>query len=218
MTLQSRLSKATQSLSPLQRAVLVVQAAREGRELGPELRRIDDGVQRRAFNRYMGLLWVANYHLGAIVAITAYRVEVAEQDAHYYKLLNEAATLIEEHEGLMPAKAVRNWRRKEITTAPEMLRGMALERKADATTIIQLLWRETLGVEAVWSELAEDFGGEDIIMPDLRERHANAQERLRAIAKTVGLKRLPSEPGDELTRSFREAVSDSFHHLGYSEA
>ena len=81
MTMQSRLQRATQSLTPLQRAVLVVQATREGREPDPELRRIDDEVQRRAFNRYMALLWVANYHLGAIASITAYRVEVAEQDA-----------------------------------------------------------------------------------------------------------------------------------------
>ena len=217
MSVQTRLQRVTQSLTPLQRAVLVLQATREGREPDPELKRIDDQVQRRAFNRYMALLWVANHHLGALSAITAFRVEVAEQAAFYFELFNEAADLIDEHDGLAPTKPARNWRRKALITAPELLRGLALERKDEVVAQVELLWKETLGVEAVWAELAEDFAGEDLIMPDLRQRQEETQERLRVLAKRVGLRRLPSEPGDELTRSFHEAATESFHHLGYSE-
>ena len=218
MTMQSRLLRITRQLSPLHRALLVLQAVREGREPDREVMRIDDAVQRRAFNRYMGLLWVANHHLGAIAAITAHRVEVAEQAAHYFELFNEVAGLIDEHEGLEPTKPDRNWRKRDVISAPEFLRGLALERKDEAVAQVELLWKETLGIEAVWTELAEDFAGEDIILPDLRGRHAETRDRLRVVAKQLGLRRLPTEPGDEITRSLHEAVAESFHHLGYSEA
>jgi hypothetical protein len=217
MSLGTRLQRATQSLSPLQRAVLVLQATREGREPDPELRRIDDEVQRRAFNRYMGLLWVANHHLGAIASITAYRVELAEQAAHYTEVFNQAAALIEEHNSLKPTRAVRDWRRKELTTAPELLRGLALERKDEALAQIEHLWKETLALESMWTELAEDFAGEDILLPEHRERHAESQERLRAAARTIGLRNLPASPDDEMLRACHETVAESFRHLGYSE-
>jgi hypothetical protein len=47
MTMQTRLHKVTQSLSPLQRIALILRAQREGREPDPELYRDDDPQQRK---------------------------------------------------------------------------------------------------------------------------------------------------------------------------
>ena len=215
MSITTRLSRATQTLSPLQRATLVLHSLREGREPDPELRRIDDELQRRAFNRYMALLWVANHHLGAVAAITAYRVELAEQAAHYFELFNEIAALIEEHHGLQPTRASRTWRTRELTTAPEVLRGLALERRDEAVQQVVHLWKETLALEAMWDELAEDFAGEDIVLPEFRERHLDTQERPRAAAKPVGLRHLPSEPEEAMLQAFETALTEAFKHLSY---
>jgi hypothetical protein len=216
MTMQSRLQKITQNLSPLQRAILVLQAMREGREPDPELRRIDDEIQRLAFNRYIALLWIANHQIGAVASITNHRVELAEQAVQYWDLFNQAAGLIEEHEGLKSSKPSRNWRTKAVITAPEFLRGLALERRDEAVETIELLWMETLALDAVWADLSQEFGGEDILLPDCRDRHEESRERLTALARKVGLRRLPAEPSEEVTRAYRAAVEDSFQQLGYT--
>ena len=217
MTMQSRLQRATHALSPLQRAVFVLQVLHDGREPDPELRRIDDPVQRRAFNRYMALLWVANHHLGSIAAITSHRVELAENAAHYWQLFNEVAGLMEEEHGLKPSKPFRNWRARPVVTVPGFLRSLALEARDDAVRTIEHLWKEALALESVWAELALEFDGEDIVLPENRERQDETRERLRVAAKTVGLRRLPAEPEDDMIQACHEAVSESFRHLGYAE-
>ena len=79
-TLNSRLQKVTQALSPLQRAMLVVRAQRDGRECDPELLRFDDPQQRRAFDRYMGLGFVINRELGNAGLVLHERVAIGKAD------------------------------------------------------------------------------------------------------------------------------------------
>ena len=216
MTLQSRLQRATRSLSPLQRAILVLQAAREGKDPDSELQSIDDEVQRRAFKRYMALLWVANHHLGAVASIISYRVELVEQAANDYAMFNEVAGLVEKHEGLAPSKPTRNWRSKDVVTVPEFLRGLALERRDQAVETAEHLWRETLALEAVCAELAEEFAGEDVLLSDSHQRDAETRRRLKETARKVGLRKLPTDPGEEFLRVYRNAVQEAFEHLGYA--
>jgi hypothetical protein len=216
MTMQSRLQRVTQHISPLQRATLVLQAKKEGREPDPDLRQIDDEVQRRAFNRYMALLWVANHYLGAIASIISYRVELAEQAAQDHELFNEVAGLVEEREGLAPSKPSRNWRSKDLVTVPEFLRGVALERRDKAAETVEHLWQETLALETVCAELAEEFGGEDILLPEFRQRDAETKQRLKDSARKVGLRKLPAEPGEEYLQVYHHAVQESFEQLGYA--
>jgi len=66
MTMQSRLQRVTQCLSPLQRICLILQAQRDGREPDPELGKVADPQQNKAFNRYVALLYVINRELGAL--------------------------------------------------------------------------------------------------------------------------------------------------------
>ena len=217
MSITARLQKATQSLTPHQRAVLVLQATREGRDPDRDLWRFEDETQRRAFNRYMALFWVANQHLGSIAGITAYRVELAENAAHYFELFNEVAGLFEEEQGLKPTRGTRNWRTKDVVTVPEFLRSLALEARDNAVQQVEHLWKETLALEAVTSDLAEEFAGEDILVPEQRQRIVETQARLKEAAKKVGLRKLPNEAGDEVIQVYRSAVEDSFRQLGYVE-
>jgi hypothetical protein len=189
---------------------------REGREPEQDLLRIDDEVQRRAFNRYMGLLWVANQHLGAIAGITAHRIALAENAAHYWELFNEAAGLVEEQNGLEKTKGSRNWRSKEVVSVPEFLRSLALQARDEAVANVTHLWKEILALEAVTAELAEVFAGEDILLPEQQERVDVTREGLQEVAKKIGLRRLPAEPDDETMAVYRSAVEDSFRQLGYA--
>ena len=216
MSITARLRRASQSLTPHQRAVLVLQAMREGREPEQDLLRIDDEVQRRAFNRYMGLLWVANQHLGAIAGITAHRVELAENAAHYLELFNEAAGLIEEDNCMEQTKGNRNWRSKKVVSVPEFLRSLAIQARDDAVANVTHLWKEMLALEAVTADLAAEFAGEDILLSEQQQRLEETRERLREVAKKIGLRKLPVAPDDGTMLVYRAAVEDSFRQLGYA--
>jgi hypothetical protein len=218
MSLTTRLERATQSLTPLQRAVLVLQALRDGREVGSDITDSKDEQQRRAFNRYMALLWVANHQLGANAAIIAFRVELAQKEHWRVQVLNQAAGLLDEDEGRPPSKAQRNWRkRKGPIEVPVFLRSLALECDDDCAELVQHLWREVLALEQVWQDLSAEFGGEDPVLPEHRERLKQTTEELRELAGDMGIKKLPEQPDDELTQAWANVVNESFRHLGLVE-
>ncbi len=218
MSITARLQKVTQGLSPLQRALLVLQALRDGREPDPEWRRIDDEHHRRAFNRYMGLLWVANHQLGATLSIIAFRVEIAENAAHYFELFNEAAGLVEEHEGMKPTRGRRNWRqRKGEITVPAFMRSVSLEAKDDGFEQVRHVWQELLSFEQVVDDLASDFAGEDPLLPDLREQAAAIRSRLLSAATRLGAGKLPEAPDASFVEAYTAAVDEAFRYLNLVE-
>jgi hypothetical protein len=218
MSISARLQKVTQSLSPLQRAILILQAHQDGREPDPELSSVDDPVQRKAFNRYMALLWVANHQLAAAAAVTAFRVEIAEAEQRRFQVLNEAAGLLEEAEGLPPSKGFRNWReRKTDVTVPEFLRSLALECRDDGVALTVHLWQELRALEQVWLDLASEYGGEDIVLAENREKADGAARRLRDCARAFGVRKLPNEPVPRFVEAWTTLVNDAFKHLGLME-
>jgi hypothetical protein len=218
MSITARLQKVTQGLSPLQRALLVLQALREGKEPDPELRRIDDEQQRRAFNRYMGLLWVIKHQLGAVLSIIQSRVETAENHLHYFELFNQAAALVEEQEGVKPARGHRKWRQqKGEITVPAFLRSLALEARDDGSAQLRHLWQELQAFEQVVDDLASDFAGEDPLLPDLRERAADIRSRLLSAATRLGAGKLPDTPDPAFVEAYAATVDEAFKHLNLVE-
>jgi hypothetical protein len=218
MSITTRLQKVTQGLSPLQRALLVLEALRDGREPDPELRRIEDEQQRRVFNRYMGLLWVANHHLAAFLSIIEFRVEVAESRAHYFELFNEAAGLVEEHEGIKRTRGDRKWReRRGEITVPAFMRSLALEARDDGNAQVRHLWQELLAFDEVIEDLSPDFAGEDPLLPDLRQRAGSIRSRLSAAATKLGAGKLPEEPDAPFVDAYTAAVDEAFRHLNLVE-
>ena len=90
MTMQARLQKVTQSLSPLQRVILILRAQREGREPDPDLYRDSDPQQGKAFNRYVALLYVINRELGALCHTLSGFSQFLDYSAEQIRLLDKA--------------------------------------------------------------------------------------------------------------------------------
>ena len=217
MSVSTRLQNVTQSLSPQQRALLVLKAMHEGRDFDPSIREINDPQQRRVFNRYMALLWVANHRLAAIAASIAFRVEVAEKEKYLWQILNEAADLLDEAEGSPPSKGQRNWRGKGDIQVSVFLRSLALECRDDTAALVTHLWQEVTALERVWRDLSGEFAGEDAVIPEHRQRIDETIQTLRDVAKTLQIRKLPDEPEEAIVSMLTEAVNDSFRHLGFAE-
>jgi len=218
MSITTRLQRVTQSLTPLQRALLVLQALREGREMDAEVRDIKDEQQRRAFNRYIAYLWVINHQLGAVAAITAHRVDIAENEKTRFLLLNEAADELDQAEGKPRSKGIRSWRNyKGTMEVAVFLRSLALECRDDGAALVTHLWHEVQSLEQVWRDLSLDFAGEDVAMRENRELVDEATTRLRACAAAFGVKKLPTEPEARHVEAWTSLVNDSFRHLGLAE-
>ena len=213
MTVQSRLQKITQSLSPLQRITLMLEAHRDGREADPELHRISDPHQAKAFRRYIALLYISNAALGPrcdAVAIVAGDLDVA---ANQVRLLEQAAGVLEEEHGLKLPRRVRDWHRSGEMEVNEFLRSLARDLRNDLVEVLALRWQELRAVELVWDELAEEFGGADPVDPQFREKVAEASGRMQALAKEMNATRRLLEPDEDVLAEARKAVDDAFARL-----
>ena len=99
MSITTRLLEVTQGLSPLQRVSLVLQALRDGRETDPDIARIDDPQEKKAFNRYIGLLYCANVGLAPRCHGLSIVTDELERAAERVRLLEQAASVLEEDHG-----------------------------------------------------------------------------------------------------------------------
>jgi len=211
--MQTRLQKITQGLSPLQRITLILQAQREGREPNPDLSRISDPQQNKAFNRYVALLYVINQELGALCYTGAAFSELLEFSAREVRLLDGAAGILEKDHGVERVKHPRDWRKHNMEV-PEFLRRLALELREDLLGSVVQRWRELTALEAVWAELAEEFGGEDPLSPELRTMADDTKQRLQALAQEFGGKRRLTGPQEDYLARVRGRVDEAFEKLG----
>jgi transcription antitermination factor NusG len=213
MTMQTRLQKVTQSLSPLQRIVLILRAQREGREPDPELYRDGDPQQRKAFNRYIALLYVINRELGALCYTVSGFSEFLDCNAEQVRLLERAAEQLEEAEGIEKATRPRDWRSAQQMEVPEFLRSMAAELRHDLLKSLAQRWSEVGAVEQTWQELAEEFGGEEPVTPELRAIAVATKGRLQSLAQEFGGKRRLGPPTDAALTETRRVVDEAFEKL-----
>jgi hypothetical protein len=213
VTVQARLQKLTQGLSALQRITLILQAQREGREPDPGLSRISDPQQNKAFNRYVALIYVINRELGALCHTASGFTLSLEYSADQIRLLDQAAGILESDLGIEPVKRPRDWREHNMEV-PEFLRRLALELREDLLTAVVQRWRELGALEAVWAELAEEFGGEDPVNPELHSLANETKQRLLALATEFGGRRRLREPDEETLAEIRHQVDAAFEQLG----
>lgn len=215
MSIAARLQKVSHGLSARQRAILVLRSQREGKEVDPDIRRIEDEEQRRAFNRYMALCYVINTELAARCHIIAALTEALDRYRYLFGLLREAAGLVEEAQGMeKPAKASRAWRSRPEVSIPEVLRGVAEEVRHEALNRLGLHWKELRALESVWAELATEFEGEDPLHPDLRTKATDTAATLRSLAAELGGRRRLVEPDEAMLDEVRSLVEGAFKQLG----
>ena len=67
MSIDSRLSRLAPALSARERAILVLNAWKEGKEDDPSWRRTMPQNQAHEFNRYIGLMNVANRQIAIVI-------------------------------------------------------------------------------------------------------------------------------------------------------
>jgi transcription antitermination factor NusG len=213
MTMQGRLQKVTQSLSPLRRIALILRAQREGREPDPELYRDGDPQQRKAFNRYVALLYVINRELGALCHTLSGWSQFLESSAEQVGLLERAAEQLEEAEGIERVARPRDWRSAQQMEVPEFLRSLGAELQRDLLKTVAQRWSEVGAVEQVWSELAEEFAGEEPVTPELRKLAAETRDRLQALVKEFGGKRRLGPPTEAALTETRQVVDAAFEQL-----
>jgi hypothetical protein len=128
------------------------------------------------------------------------------------RLLDQAAGLLEEQEGLERSRKPRDWRSSDSMPVPEFLRRLALELREDLLTTVALRWREVAAIELVWDELAEEFAGEDPVSPEVRTMTEETRQQLMALAREFGKRRLTG-PDEDTLAEIRHQVDVAFGQL-----
>jgi hypothetical protein len=89
----------------------------------------------------------------------------------------------------------------------ELLRGLAVSIRAE----VKCHWLQRLTFELVIDEMTEEFAGEDILQPDVREVFDEAKAKLIELHERAqhytGPFDLPAEPDDETLASIRRIVA-----------
>jgi len=203
MTIANRLGKLTPALTGKERAILAIRAQNEGRQPDPELLKISDPAQRRQYDRYIGLGYVASAELGMLCYAIKGQAEHAANQAHAFEVIEEAsgilaADLAEE----VDAKKVRAWRKQKTVTVPEFLAGLALEVRESAVAELVTRWKELQALERVWEALRAEFDGEDPVVPEVRALADAAAATLRELAVRYRIKRLPEPEQEDIDRTW----------------
>ena len=89
----------------------MLQALRDGRDADPGIARIDDPQEKKAFNRYIALLYCANVGLAPRCHGLSIVSDELERAAERVRLLEQAAEVLEEGHGLTRPRRVRDWRK-----------------------------------------------------------------------------------------------------------
>jgi hypothetical protein len=216
--LGARLGRVSGSFSGKDRAVLVLRALAAGQEPDPELRRIDDRVQARIFDRCMGLVFVANIELdGVCQGVLFCQERLAWGDT--VEMLQAASEYAAHELGeVVDRRKARNWRRGKSVNAATFLYGLAEEERLRRLDSALLLVREMRSLEVVWRELGGEFGGESILLPEVEAKRLQAWEALKTwMGELHGPSQLPEEADEELIDSLRERVERAFQQLGLAE-
>jgi hypothetical protein len=213
--LRSRLDRLTPVLTAKERAILALRAQNAGQERDPELLRMPE-EQRRAYDHYVGLVFVATAQLGALLHVIGNQIDHIESDLDLLAQLDGAASIIEAEWGQGPPDwSVKGWRKRKTLTVPEFLRGLSHDLSANIEAELALRWQELRAVEIVWDEIALEFDGEDAAHPDLRARAAATKEKAVGLAAKLHppRRKLP-KPKEELVAMTRNIVDQAFDALG----
>lgn len=192
MTIGKRLDRLTPALSGKERAVMAIQAQNEGREPDRDLLTINDAAQRRQYDRYIGLAYVASAELGMLCQVVKNQADHAASAAHAFEVIEEASGILAAELGeAVDQRKVRAWRKQKQVTIPEFLAGLALEVRESAVAEVVTRWKELQALEQVWEALRAEFDGTDPVVPEVRELANAAAITLQELADRYRIKRLP---------------------------
>lgn len=217
-TIAARFQKLLPGLSGKERAILAARQQSAGQAPDPDLGRGMAPDQARIFDRYVALACAVNVDLGALTDALAVNLRHLEKAADHVALLEDAARVLEEDNGLTaPSRPVRDWRRRKTIEVNLFLRGLAYESRELLAEEVRVRWGELQAMKAVWGEARVEFDGEDPLTPELTAKAAATEDGLRDLLALVGLKPeklgAPSEAAVDEIRTF---VDEAFRRLGYA--
>jgi hypothetical protein len=213
MMLANRLGKATSMLSGKERAVLAIRAQNQGRTPDPEWLQIPDPAQRRQYDRYIGLAYVASAELGMLCQVIKNQADHAAGAVQAFEVIEEASGILaDDLQVSVDQRKVRAWRKVKEVSVPVFLAGLALEVRQGAVAEVVTRWKELRALEQVWEALRAEFDGADPVVPEVRALADAAAATLRELAQRYRIKRLP-EPEQEFIDRTWELVDQSFDLL-----
>ncbi len=209
-----RLEKVSKSLTGKERALLFLRS-RNAENPAPGVRSEDfiDNAQRLQYDRYMGVLYIANSELGNLLDLISRQVEWMAEQPKMFELVRGAAEVFAEEEG-----EPIDWRRarllpkKETVKASMYLANLSEQARDLAADDVLIRWKELRALEIVWEVMAQDFDGEDPVDPELRALAAKTGTLLAQLAGRCGLKKLP-EPGQDFIDRTWELVDRTYETL-----
>ena len=115
------------------------------------------------------------------------------------------------------SRGYKDWRRRKTITGSGLLRSLALECREDGIRHLVHLWKELCAQQTVREDLAEEFAGEDILLPEQREQVEDTRARLLAAADAFGARQLLAERDDEFAGVYQRTVNEAFSQLNLTE-
>ena len=217
MSIDQRLSRLAPALSAQERAILVLEAWKDGRQEDPAWRLHMPQEQAKAFNYYIDLMNKANGVLGRLVShlhVEAEKVELREgwllsltvwQD-HVDEISQAVHAEVKAPAGRKRLEAVLDWR--PSTSEGEVLPTMPASviemlKKTTAYGLIST-WVEMKCVEVLVEEIAGAFNGIDPLRPVFREKLESTREKLLTVHEHLSFLSIQVELREPLGEELQE--------------
>jgi hypothetical protein len=195
--LDGRLDKLMPALSAKERFLLELQSYKEGEKPNSAVRKTTPDDQTAEFNYYIRLFNKVNRKLGAYTIVVRLLVEKLLGTTSLMLSTCDLGFQVWELAKLVPpakrAKAeaiVRDsihpvelpWQEED---KPDSWLNQAESLVVAVRRDLYSRWQEVLAIDAVLDEIAEDFDGEDLALPELREWLAEAKKNLELIGRLL---------------------------------
>lgn len=200
------------SLTAKERALLTIRAELADETPDSHLRRSMPDGQREEFRRYMVLYYVANAELGTIAIFS-------QREANNIAHLGEIGQILDRAKAEASAdlneqvERLKGRRAGEKVNLPTYLDGLAASCRRVYLEEASHRWQELRAIEILWDEICGEFGGEDVVRLELRQKLLQARECLGTVFEDCHRKRRP-EPPMELVESYRQHVRDVIRMFG----
>jgi hypothetical protein len=157
---------------------------------------------------------VVNVELEAMLHALLFHAQRLEADTTF-ELLREAGALVEQDTGEHPdTRTVKNWRRAKAVNVTEFILGVAEDVRASLRADVLQRGRELEAVETVYQELAAEFEGEALLLPEVRQVAEQTRQLLQAQLQRLGAPRRLPPPDETLLQPVRGRVERAFDLLG----
>ena len=202
--LDARLDRLMPTLKAKERAMLVLGSLKAGTPEGPRWRQTMPTSQYAEFNRYIGLMNACNVQIGALIMLVNQSVEKLELRFAWFTSLVLWGRHAEDLEDyidrytkpvgkharveLLRMKREEPWRSLHVRSQgeePPLWSRLAEALQERMKAELPCHWQQLRAVEMVLDEVAEEFGGEDVLKPTLRQEIAAAKEKALAVQVTL---------------------------------